>query len=575
MNALFALDRLLVGYDPRYRLRLLVVLAIAAAHTLLVVLRPIPVKLLVETPAPDTWLARLQAWAGDAQGYVLVFLATLVVLEGLALALRIGNETLSTRISDRLMRNLRADIAGNLLRGRYDRVSRLGAGRVIAAMSGDAEIVQRLIKDVAIAATIAAFQLVLMVGVVFWVEPVLAGILFAEILLLSVMIHRYAVWRKHRFLEYMAEQEKYLGWVTNLYHKNLDLRFSQARNIYLQKIFSFGRSLYHHSNTLWFKQSRYFALIEFFLGLASAACLVYLFMKSRAGGQPLGDLLVFLYYTVLVFPCLSKLGEAVPLLTDASNAYGRLSSMIGGAVDEPPVPTPAMARRRDLPHFGTIELDRVGLQGADGAWIFRDISLTIAPGAQIALFGDSGTGKSTLLGMILGLVSPTEGAVRIGGIDATGLTLADRKRFFLFQRSAAAFFNGTVAENMALGWPLPETQARQLLEDIRLARRLEGAGAGAGAGLNMVMSELGQPFSQGEQQRLAIARAFLTRRPGIILDEALNSLDEASELAIVAALQARLTGRTLVMITHRRSVAETFPRVVYLKKGVGLIEGWG
>jgi ABC-type transport system involved in cytochrome bd biosynthesis fused ATPase/permease subunit len=85
------------------------------------------------------------------------------------------------------------------------------------------------------------------------------------------------------------------------------------------------------------------------------------------------------------------------------------------------------------------------------------------------------------------------------------------------------------------------------------------------------MTERGDPFSQGEQQRIAIARAFLSRQPCLVLDEALNSLDESGETSIVKALFANSSDRTILMVTHRRSVAEIADTFFYLRRG-GVLE---
>lgn len=555
---LLRIDRLLAGYDSRYRWKLALILALAAIQTVLVVLRPIPVKFLVDQPEPGSFLAGLHDWAGGPQGYLIGFAVLIFLIEGAILIFRIWSENRSTRLSETLMRRIRGDVAANLLQGPYERVSQIGVGRVLAAVVGDVQTIQLLIKEVVVAASISALQLALMLTVVFFLQPALFFILLVEIALLAVLIAVYANWRKRVFLAQMQTQERYLNWVSNLYSKNLDLRFGQARNLFLQRTLGLGRALFRSSNRIWRAHSTYQALIEFFLGLASAVCLVFLFLESTGSGKPIGDLLVFLYYTVLVFPCLSKVGEAVPLMTDGSNAYSRLAPLIGLA--------DAVERRApgaSVPRFGAIEFQDVGFRTAQGEWIVRNLDFTIQPGERVALFGDSGAGKSTIFGMLLGLIQPSEGRILVDGRPTTDLSLADRKRLFLFQRSTAPFFNGTVQENVTLGRDIGPDAAAALADDVFLARRL----AASEEGWQTSMGERGEPFSQGEQQRIAMARVFLTDRPCVIMDEALNSLDEATEIAIVEKLLARVHGRTLLIITHRRSVAERVDKFFYLRKG--------
>lgn len=554
------IDRVLHGYDRRYRWRLALVMALAAIQTALVVLRPLPIKFLVETPVPGSWEAQLRDWAGGPDRFVYVFAGLVLAIELLILLFRLSAEFRSTRLSERFIRRIRADVAANLLQAPYIDVAKVGVGRVLAAVVGDVSVVQQLIKDVVVAATLAAFQLVLMLGVVYVLKPVLFWILVVEIILLSSMILVYSNWRKGAYLGQMKNQETFLGWVSNLYLKNLDLRFSQARTVFFGRTMGGGRTLYRTGIKLWLVQSTYSGLVEFFMGLSSAACLIYLVLESRATGAPLGNLLVFLYYTMLVFPALSKVGESIPLMTDARNAYDRLLPLLSlkNEIEHRPA-------GEALPRFGKIEFRNVGLQSDTGDWILRGVSFTINPGDHVSLFGDSGTGKSTLLLMLLGLVRPTEGHVFVEGRDVDTLTLADRKRLMLYQRSQAAFFNGTVAENVALGRGYQPARLDRTIEESRLANRL----AAAGTGIDTPMSERGEPFSQGEQQRIAITRSFLSDRPCVILDEALNSLDEEGELAIVKALDATLAGRTLIMISHRRIVADQLQRLFLLRRVAG------
>ncbi|MDX2104576.1 MAG: ABC transporter ATP-binding protein [Alphaproteobacteria bacterium] len=556
MTIILAIDRLLHRYDHRYRRKIAVILLLAAIMTVLVVLRPLPIKFLIEQPVPGTWLGDLKQSLGEPTTLLLAFGGMLVLLEVLILGFRIANELLSTWLSEFYIRRFRADVASNLIQGPYEAVTKIGVGKVLAAIVGDVEVIQRLIKDVVVQALLAAFQLVLMISIVFLLQPTLAIILIVEILLLAILIQVYANWRKHAFLRQMENQAQYLGWVSNLYQQNLDLRFSQSRHLFLARTIGWARRMHGLALILWSRQTAYFAFVEFFVGIASAVCLVYLFLQSGSEGRPLGDLLVFLYYTVLVFPCLSKVGEAVPLLTDAQNAYNRLVPLLG-------IKDLKDRQSGRYPQFGEIEFRNVGFQGEQGEWIMRGISLTIRPGDHVAISGDSGAGKSTLLGMLLGLVKPAEGEVLINGVLIDHLTLADRKRFFTFQRSLAPYFQGTLGENIALGraWSPDEVLPR-----ARLAARV----AGSELGLEQPIDDRGAPFSQGERQRIAIARCFLAATPALILDEALNSLDEESEHAILGALFEAWRGRTMIVISHRRSVAETAPLLIDLKRGKGI-----
>ncbi len=558
--SLVAIDRLLHRTDRAYRRRLAFCLLLAASQTLLIVLRPLPLQILVPPAPPPAWLDALHLWLPGMSALAL-FLVFVAGLEFAVFSLRVAEETASTRLSERLIRSLRDRIARHLLRGPAPAIAEIGVGRIVAAATGDVETVQRLIKDVVIGATLALVQLVLMIGVLMWLHPSLGLILLLEIALLSGLIAVYARWRKIAFLAQMRNQENFLTWLTSVQQRSLDLRFGVARGWFFRRTLGLIRAMNRRGLLLWHRQTLYFATIDFFVALASAGCLVLLFLEAESPSQALATVLIFLYYAALVFPCLAKIGEAAPLLIDGRNAYDRLSLTLGSE----PVPTadPPVPNR-----FHTLTLDKLGLQDRDGTWLMRNVSLTLHAGEHVAIFGESGAGKSTLFGLLLGILTPTEGRILLDGRPFETLSLADRKRLFLLHRSAGTFFPGTVAENIALGRQLSAAEWETLLTACGLAGRI----ATAPQGLATRMGARGDPFSQGEGQRLALARALLTDAPILLLDEALNSLDEASEQAVTDALRDLWQGRTLLLISHRRSVSDKFTRRIEIRKGQGLID---
>jgi ABC-type multidrug transport system fused ATPase/permease subunit len=556
--SLAAIDRLLTQTDPAYRRRLTACLVLATVQTLLVVLRPLPLQVLLPPDPVPAWIITAHAWL-PGLSILMIFLLAVAALEFAVFGVRVAEETASTRLSERLIRALRARIARHLLRGPAQEIADLGVGRVVAAATGDVETVQRLIKDVVIGASLALVQLVLMIGMLTLLHPPLGLVLLIEILLLSALIVLYARWRKLAFLAQMKNQENFLTWITGLQQRSLDLRFGVARGWFFRRTLTLIRAMNQRGLLLWHRQTLYFAAIDLFVALASAACLVMLFLESETEPKTLATVLIFLYYAALVFPCLAKIGEAAPLLIDGRNAYARLALTLGTETRPNPHP-PAPAT------FKTLTLENLGLQDAEGKWLMRNVTLTVQAGEQV--FGESGSGKSTLFALLLGVQTPTEGRILLDGRPLDSLSLADRKRLFMLHRSTGVFFPGTVAENIALGRDVSAAQWEELLTACGLAGRI----AAAPQGLATRMGARGEPFSQGEGQRLALARALLSDAPILLLDEALNSLDEPSEHAVTAGLRRIWRGQTLLLISHRRSVSDTFQRRIEIRKGMGLID---
>lgn len=552
------LDRVLRRYDPGYRRALGVVFALSGLASIAVVLRPLPIKLLVEPPAPDGWIGRLDLLMGPERRPFL-YVGLILAIEIAILVGRIAAEWRSSALTERFVRRVRDDLAQTLLGGPYHQVATGGAGAVLAAASGDLESVQRVLREVLVATALSVLQLSLMLLVVLTIETWLFWILAIEIALLAMAIGTYAQWRKRRFLAKMALEERLLGLLSGLYHKNLDIRFTGLGAMFLARLLGLARRLFHVNLLLWRWHGSYHALSDFVIGLSAAVCLVALVLLAGASAPPIGTFLVFAYYSVLIFPNLSQIGEALPMLADARAALNRIRAQTGRLDTTLPATASVPGPAGPLP----IVFDQVAFQSEAGETILQPLSFTLEPGQQLGLFGDSGTGKTTILMLLLGLARPSAGRITIGGRPADSLSLAERKRLFFLARAQPAFLPASMADNIRLHRTPDPAALDEVLRGARLAQRV----AADPAGLETLIGDKGEPFSGGEQQRIAIARAFLTDAPHLILDEALSSLDEAAETAILEALLAFHRGRSLIVISHRRSVTSLFPRRLLLSRG--------
>lgn len=556
------IDRLLRRHNPVWRWAIAAAFAIAACQSIAVVLRPIPIKSLIEPPAAGTWFHALEQATQGTLGRVWLYAGMIVLLELVIFCAMISTEFVISRMSERVIRSIRGSIVATLLRGPYKALSETGPGAVLAAASSDVEAVQRLMREAIVATGMSALQMTLMLTVVLFVEVWLFWFLLIEIVVLTCGIAIYAQWRKTRFLKKIEYEQNFLGLLATIYQRNLDLRFSGLRTIFLTRTTAFARRLYRLNRTLWMRHSHYHATMQLIIGTSAALCLVMLMVLSGDGPPPVGKFLVFAYYTMLIFPCLSQIGEAWPMINDARAALRRIGA---NATVSPRAAAGAPAIvEAARPQWGRVEFDEVTVKNPRGDVILDRISFAIEPGEKMGLFGDSGSGKTTIISVLLGLQVPVSGRATIAGFDVTQLSLADRKRLFFFMRANPAFVPGTVYDNVALVQSPDDPTTQAILRNARLEARLNLDPAGRAT----AVSEKGEPFSGGEQQRIAIARTFLARPPCIILDESLNSLDEAGEMGITQALLATLGEKTMIVVSHRRQVASLFPsRIEFVRGG--------
>jgi ATP-binding cassette subfamily B protein len=212
---------------------------------------------------------------------------------------------------------------------------------------------------------------------------------------------------------------------------------------------------------------------------------------------------------------------------------------------------------------GRIDIDSVGFRYGNRA-VLRDFSLTIQPGEMIGLVGQSGSGKSTLINLICRFYDPTDGALRIDGVDIRKLAVSDYRRHIGLVLQEPFLFFGTIADNIAYG--NPEATRQEIVAAARAAHAHDFI-LRLPQGYDSLVGERGQGLSGGERQRISIARALLINPRILILDEATSAVDTETEQEIQRALDNLVKGRTTIAIAHRLSTLQRADRLVVMEQG--------
>ena len=233
---------------------------------------------------------------------------------------------------------------------------------------------------------------------------------------------------------------------------------------------------------------------------------------------------------------------------------------INDVLNTEPLPVP---RRPNTPAGHDIELNAATLRAGDRA-IIEDLTLKIPTGHTLALVGPSGAGKSTVLKLLARFFDVDDGTVEIGGTDLREVHPAT-----LMERLSIVFqdvylFDGTIEQNIRIAKP-DATHAE--ICAAATAAQLDDVIDGLADGWNTQVGEGGARLSGGERQRVSIARALLKDAPIVLLDEITSALDPANDAAVHAGIARLCEGRTVVMVTHRMSSAQTADRIVFLKNG--------
>jgi ATP-binding cassette subfamily B protein len=211
-----------------------------------------------------------------------------------------------------------------------------------------------------------------------------------------------------------------------------------------------------------------------------------------------------------------------------------------------------------------VHFDHVSFSYEPGRQALQDIDVTVQPGQRIALMGPSGSGKSTLVSLLVRLYDPSEGRVLIDGRDIREYTLASLRAQISIVLQDPWLFGTTVRDNIAYG----VTDAS--MSEIEAAARLTNAHefiAALPQQYDTVLGERGVTLSNGQRQRIALARAAIRSAPIVVLDEPTTGLDRENERAVFDALDRLAVGRTVFLITHDPRLAGHADLILYLEDG--------
>ncbi|HRJ70553.1 MAG TPA: ABC subfamily B transporter ATP-binding protein, partial [Beijerinckiaceae bacterium] len=239
---------------------------------------------------------------------------------------------------------------------------------------------------------------------------------------------------------------------------------------------------------------------------------------------------------------------------------------------EPQVKEAAAPRPPVRPARGAIAFDGVDFAypTRPEARTLKGFALEVASGERLAIVGPSGAGKSTILQLLLRFYDPQAGAIRIDGVPIRDLSLFDLRSLIAHVPQEPVIFAATIAENIRLGRPdASDADVRRVAEMAAAHRFIERLPQG----YDTLIGERGVTLSGGERQRIAIARAMLRDAPILLLDEATSALDAENELAVQAALDAAMRGRTSLVIAHRLATIRDADRIIVLDAGTVVESG--
>jgi len=444
--------------------------------------------------------------------------------------------------------------------------SRMRTGDILARATNDMNAVRMMLGPGVMYWFETSLTLVLSVGVMLWVDwPLtLVALIPAPFVSLAVLVFGRRIHDRFEAIQAMFSD------ISSRVQENLSgVRVVRA---YVQEESELGHfeklnQGYIGENLRLAKISGLFnPLLTTLVGLSFLLVLWFGGVRLAAHKISLGSFVMFnTYMGTLVWPLIA-MGWVANLMQ-----RGRASlTRVRGLLDErPKIAAPERPRAIPSPLRGEIEFRNASVHyGARPA--LENITMRIPAGMTVAIVGHTGSGKSTLAHLVPRLIDPSSGSVTLDGIDLREFSPEEVRRQIGYVPQETFLFSATLAENIAFG--VKDASEREIWQAAAIAGLAPDI-EGFPDGLKTVVGERGITLSGGQKQRTAIARAVLRNPRILILDDALASVDTATEERILSELASVMHGRTTILISHRVSTIRNADRIFVIEHGEVVAEG--
>ncbi len=464
-------------------------------------------------------------------------------------------------VGERVIRDLRLDIMEKLSTLSLDFFTRSTTGDLLTRINVDSQNLLRALKQ-------GAADLVKESGSVVFVLAALLLLdwrltLWAMVLLPVCMFPLIVLGKKAR-RAMKASLKANISQSSQLVELLSGIRVVKAYNLETEQMDRFRRTsgeLVHAGMKGVQAKEMVNPIIEVISMVGLGLLLLYIFKSGRSGA----DLVGFLTGILLFFLPVKKLAGVHILFEQAGVGAHRLMEILN---EKPSVTEPA--NPKPLPAFqSAIQFDNVTFGYAERT-VLRDLTLTVPRGGRLGIAGESGSGKTTLVNLLFRFYDPTQGAVRMDGLDLREVGLRDLRRQMALVSQDVVIFDQTIAENIACGHP---GATREEIETAAKAAFAHEFILQLPQGYQTRVGERGATLSGGQRQRISIARAFVRNAPILVLDEATAQLDPKAEAEVQAAIDRLAEHRTVVCVAHRLSTLASMDRVIVLTEGQIVEEG--
>jgi len=559
------LRRLLDQARPYWR-HLAAIFTIDLLATPLALLTPLPLMLAVDSvigsePLPWFFTLITPDFVTESKGAILGLVAVLVILFALLNQVqKLGGWLLQTYTGEKLALAFRARLLRHAQHLSLTYHDTKGTSDSIYRIQYDAPAIQWVVIYGLTPFVTASFTLLGMIFVTAQIDWQLALIALAvsPVLFALTQVFRRRLrgqWREVKQLEHSALSiiQEVLG----------ALRVVKA---YGQEDREHGRFMHRSREGLWARlrviagESAFNFSVGLTIALGTAAVLYVGATHVQAGILTLGQLLLVMAYLAQLYHPLQTLGQQVTKLQGGLTSAERAYALLDEASDVVERPD---ARALDRAQ-GAVEFDNVSFSYDGTTPVLKNISFRVPAGVRVGIKGRTGSGKSTLMNLLMRFYDPVDGRILLDDVDLRDHRLADLRDQFAIVLQDPLLLSSSIVDNIA--YARPEATEEEIIEAARAANADEFIRE-LPHGYDTQVGERGLRLSGGQRQRIALARAFLKDAPILILDEPTSSVDVKTETRIMEAMDRLMQNRTTFMIAHRLSTLRNCDVLLIIDNG--------
>ncbi len=539
-------------------------IALVLAQVLLIagfeLLKPWPLQVVIDNVLGGK-PAALPALAGMPAGRLLLLacVGIMLVHVGSGVLTLLHNYT-AIGAGQSMVNGLRGALYAHLQRLSLAYHDRQRVGDLLYRITADSFAVQTMIMNGALPILSA---LVLLAGMLFVLVPLDAQLTLLALSIVPVLFALISIFNR-RIVDIATEVRTSESRVYSLVQWGMSsIRLVQAfarEEDEHSRFMGASRESLHATLRLYSWQTLYSAAVG---GVVAGGTALVIYAGARAvisGTLTIGELIVFISYLAQLYAPINQITQGWGLIAGARAGARRVFEVLDAQpdlADGSRLFPPAGAR-------GEVRLTGVGFCYRPGAPVLRDIDLVVPAGTRVAIVGATGAGKSTLASLLPRFYDPGEGRIEIDGVDLREYSLKSLRQQIALVLQPPLIFPLSVRDNIAYGRPGANDTA--IVNAARLAR-IDERIAILPEGYDTIIGEAGVALTEGEKQRITIARALLRDAPILILDEPTSALDVATEEMVMAGIERLMAGRTTFIIAHRLSTVERCDRIVVLDHG--------